>query len=117
MYAISPTCKGQQISEDDIPLTENQKSCICPFASNDTWLLQCIKPELCTDQEVNKALPLYKAFAASACANAVAPTKTTDKPSQSATGTPPTSTNAASRLDSSSKVAIGAVVAVFAALL
>jgi len=51
------------------------------------------------------------------CPNAVAPTTTTDKPSSSATGAPPASTNAATRLGFSSRVAVGAVGVVCAALL
>jgi hypothetical protein len=117
MYAVSPTCKNLKkgITADDIPFTEEQKLCICPVVTSDTWPLQCVKPELCTDQNANEQLTYLKDFRG-ACSNAVAPTTTTDKPSSSATGAPPTSTNAATRLGFSSWVAVGAVGVLCAAL-
>ncbi|KAF9129963.1 hypothetical protein BGW39_003619 [Mortierella sp. 14UC] len=135
IYATSPTCDAQIFTNplQGGPLTERQKSCFCPLASSDTWLQQCVKPELCTAKIVSDQLTGFKGFQAEACANAVAPsstttatttpTMTTEKPPSSATtttasgGASSTPNNAGSRLDSSSKVAVGAVVAAFAALL
>ncbi|KAG0043302.1 hypothetical protein BGZ89_006508 [Linnemannia elongata] len=118
MYALSPTCKSltRGLTADDRPFTEEQKLCLCPIISSDTWPLQCVKPELCTDQNANEQLVFFKSFRGD-CPNAVAPTTTTDKPSSSATGAPHTSTNAATRLAFSSRVVVGAVGVVYSALL
>ncbi|KAG0039575.1 hypothetical protein BGZ83_002765, partial [Gryganskiella cystojenkinii] len=62
---------------------------------------------------VNQQLTLIKSLGGPYCPNAT----TTDKPSSSATGALPASTNAAARLGFSSRVAVSAVGAVLAALL
>ncbi|KAG0272051.1 hypothetical protein BGZ95_000076, partial [Linnemannia exigua] len=114
IYTQSPTCTTQIFSTQlqEGPLTEEQKSCLCPLASSDTWLQQCIKPEFCTAEDVNHQLTGFKGLREKACGNAVPPTKTADKVPAS-----PTGTNAASCLNFSSRVAVGAVVAVFAVLM
>ena len=114
---VPPYCRKIEIPADHGPLTEEKKSCLCPIVYSDTWPLQCVKPGFCTDQNVNEQMTLIKSLGGPDCPNAVAPATTTDKPSSSATGALPASTNAATRFGFSSRVAVSAFGAVLAALL
>ncbi|KAF9131246.1 hypothetical protein BG015_003877 [Linnemannia schmuckeri] len=134
IYAASPTCDAQIFTNpfQGGPMTERQKSCFCPLASSDTWLQQCVTPELCTTKDVNDQYGGFKALKAEACSSTVpgnttitttTVTSTTTsgaKPPSSATatatstssGAASTSTGASVRLDASSNLAAIAVVAV-----
>ncbi|KAG0291400.1 hypothetical protein BGZ96_005236 [Linnemannia gamsii] len=139
IYATSPTCDAQIFTNpfQGGPMTERQKSCFCPLASSDTWLQQCVKPDLCTTQDVNDQYGGFKTMKAEACGNAGAPNTTvtttanvhtttsgggsakppsTSTPTSTSTGTTATSTGAGVRLDSS-KLSTLVVVAAVGALL
>ncbi|KAF9539461.1 hypothetical protein EC957_005383 [Mortierella hygrophila] len=138
IYATSPTCDAQIFTNpfQGGPMSERQKSCFCPLASSDTWLQQCVTPELCTTQDVNDQYGGFQTLKAEACSNAVpgnnttstsptvptTPTSSTKPPSittatSTSSGTKSTPTGAGVRLSTSSNLAAIAVVAVVGALL
>lgn len=112
-------------------MTERQKSCFCPLASSDTWLQQCVTPELCTTKEVNDQYGGFQTLKAEACSNAVPGNSTASPTTTTGSGKPPsittvtstssgatsTPTGAGVRLDTSSNLAAIAVVAIVGALL
>lgn len=109
-------------------MTERQKSCFCPLASSETWLQQCVTPELCTTDGVNDQYRGFQTLKAEACSNTVPSNSTTTtiggaKPPSStavtstSSGAASTPTGAGVRLDTSSNLAAIAVVAVVGAIL
>ncbi|KAH7036159.1 hypothetical protein BKA57DRAFT_180590 [Linnemannia elongata] len=138
IYATSPTCDAQIFTNpfQGGPMTERQKSCFCPLASSDTWLQQCVTPELCTAKDVNDQYGGFQTLKAEACSNAVPGSITTSASHTVATtttggaklpssitvtstssGATSTPTGASVRLDVSSSLAAIAIVAVVGALL
>ncbi|KAF9924378.1 hypothetical protein FBU30_005648 [Linnemannia zychae] len=130
IYATSPTCDAQIFTDPLVggPLTERQKSCFCPLASSDTWLQQCISPNLCAATDVNAQLEGFKSFKTEACASTATSsiasatvTASSSNPSSSSTATSPsitatpTSSSSGVRLYSTPRAVAGVATAVLIA--
>ncbi|KAF8925500.1 hypothetical protein BGZ47_003227, partial [Haplosporangium gracile] len=106
IYSTSPTCDAQIFTNpfQGGPMTERQKSCFCPLASSDTWLQQCVTPDLCTTKDANDQYGGFGTLKAEACSSAVPrnTTTTTAVPSTTTGVTKPPSSATATATSTSS---------------
>lgn len=82
---LSPLCALESSTTMPAPhtLTDTQKSCYCPLTTSDTWILPCVKPDLCNAIGVNVLFREFAALRSFACPSSSSfilsrtPTKTT----------------------------------------